>query len=161
MDKPYSLIILDADGTLTTSKSGATFRKSPDDWCWLPGRREKLHNLKQGGMKLAIATNQGGVAFGYFSQSDILHEMMIVAEEGGIPIGGVYICYSHPKGTIEQYRAEDHRRKPEAGMLIEAMRDFDVSPQETLFVGDREEDEQAARRAGVAFVWAHQFFEAV
>ena len=32
MTKQYKLIIFDVDGTLTTTKSGATFRKTADDW---------------------------------------------------------------------------------------------------------------------------------
>ncbi len=41
MDKVHKLVIFDVDGTLTTTKSGATFRESADDWQWLPGRLEK------------------------------------------------------------------------------------------------------------------------
>jgi phosphoglycolate phosphatase-like HAD superfamily hydrolase len=38
------------------------------------------------------------------------------------------------------------------------MQDFEVSPEETLFVGDRNEDLEAARNAGCGFIWAWQFF---
>jgi D-glycero-D-manno-heptose 1,7-bisphosphate phosphatase len=53
---------------------------------------------------------------------------------------------------------EDDRRKPGPGMLREAMSDFEADPDETLYVGDRPEDEQAAKNAGVDFVWASEFF---
>jgi len=153
------LCLLDVDGTLTTTKSGATFRKSADDWQWLPGRLEKLHELKRQGVKLAVCTNQGGVAFGYMNQPNILTELARMCKEALLPIGGLYICYTHPNATIERYRAEDARRKPAPGMLLEAMADFEASPQETLMVGDRSEDEAAAKNAGVHFMWAKEFFE--
>jgi len=38
------------------------------------------------------------------------------------------------------------------------MRRFDVKPEETLFVGDMDKDEGAARAAGTRFMWAHEFF---
>jgi phosphoglycolate phosphatase-like HAD superfamily hydrolase len=38
------------------------------------------------------------------------------------------------------------------------MRDCGAAPGETLFVGDTEIDREAARRAGVSFVWAWDFF---
>jgi D-glycero-D-manno-heptose 1,7-bisphosphate phosphatase len=156
--KQYILYIFDLDGTLVETKSGALFRKTPDDWQLLPGRREKLIELKARGARLAIATNQGGVAFGYFSQEAILREIQAAARALGISPAGVYICYTHPKASIEQYRAEDDRRKPGPGMLKEAMMDFDAMEVETLMIGDRPEDEQAARNAGVEYKDAREFF---
>ncbi len=155
----YKLIVFDVDGTLTTTKSGAMFRKFADDWQWLPGRLEKLKSLKTQSVKLAVATNQGGVAFGYMQQSDILNELSKMIAQASISKGGLYICYTHPAAKIEQYRAEDDRRKPNPGMLLEAMSDFDVEPDETLYVGDRPEDEEAAKNAGVAFMWTDEFFK--
>ena len=159
MDTLYKLIIFDVDGTLVRTKSGETFRQGADDWQWLPGRREKLHALKGQGIKLAVATNQGGVAFGYLQQIDILRELTAMCIEGFIPLGGLYVCYTHPKATVSVYRADDDRRKPGPRMLQEAMNDFEADQHETLMVGDREEDKLAAENAGVAFAWAHDFFK--
>lgn len=36
---------------------------------------------------------------------------------------------------------------------------FEADPDETLFVGDRPEDEEAAKNAGCAFQWADTFFK--
>ena len=49
-------------------------------------------------------------------------------------------------------------RKPEPGMLQHAIQLFQVELEETLFVGDRPEDEQAAKNANVDFMWAYEFF---
>jgi len=160
-NKQYTCIIFDVDGTLVETKSGATFRKGADDWRWLPGRVEKLRGLKVQGVRLAVATNQGGVAFGFMQREEILVELIKTCKEVGISPGGLYICYSHPKGSIEEYRREDDRRKPGPGMLLEAMRDFGAEPDETLFVGDMEDDEKAAKNAGVAFLHADVFFREV
>lgn len=156
--QPPKLVILDIDGTLVETKSGATFRKSADDWQFLPGRIEKLTALKEQGVRLACCTNQGGVAFGYMRQEDILNELMRTCLYCGIPQGGLYICYTHPNAKIERYRADDIRRKPGPGMLLEAMSDFGAKPEETLYVGDRPEDEEAAWACGCRFMWAEEFF---
>lgn len=154
----YKLVIFDVDGTLVTTTSGETFRKRADDWQWLPGRVEHIKQMRAEGVRVAIASNQGGVAFGYMQQSDVLRELSRMVKEAGIAPGGLYICYTHPKASVQQYKSEDTRRKPGPGMLQDAMRDFDALPEETLMVGDRPEDEQAAKSAGVAFTWADDFF---
>jgi len=156
----YKFIVFDADGTLVTTKSEQTFRQTPDDWKWLPGRLHALKLLRHRGVKLAICTNQGGVAFGYMQAQDILAELTRMIKEVDIPAGGLYVCYTHPKAKIEQYRdEEDNRRKPGPGMILEAMSDFSVEPEGTLFVGDRPEDEAAAKAAGVDFQSSDSFFE--
>jgi phosphoglycolate phosphatase-like HAD superfamily hydrolase len=43
-------------------------------------------------------------------------------------------------------------------MLERLMRRFRAGAEETLFVGDMERDEEAARRAGTRFMWAKDFF---
>jgi D-glycero-D-manno-heptose 1,7-bisphosphate phosphatase len=155
----YKLIAFDVDGTLVTTKSEETFRKTPDDWKWLPGRLHTLKLLRYRGVRIAVCTNQGGVAFGYMKQEDILKELTRMIKEAGIVPGGLYICYTHPKATILEYRLEDDRRKPGPGMLHDAMDDFEAEPEDTLFIGDRPEDEQAAQAAKCHFIWSDQFFE--
>ncbi|SRR5229473_372765 len=154
----YKLIIFDVDGTLVTTKSGETFRKTADDWQWLPGRIEKLGDIFKQGVILGVATNQGGVAFGYMEEGLIAHEIDRLRDV--VPIQWIEICYTHPNASIpEYYHANDPRRKPGPGMLHQIMHYAQIEPIHTLMVGDRPEDEQAARNAGVAFMWADKFFK--
>ena len=155
----YKLIIFDVDGTLVTTKSGETFRKSADDWQWLPGRLEKLKALQEQGIHLGIASNQGGVAFGYMQARDIQAELRHMADAIPIHHEMLSICCQHPQATIDLYRMDSERRKPKPGMLIELMGFADVAASDTLMVGDREEDLWAAKNAGVTFMGAAKFFE--
>ncbi len=49
-------------------------------------------------------------------------------------------------------------RKPAPGLLLAHLAHFGVSPEEALFVGDLAIDEEAARRAGIPFAYARDFF---
>ena len=79
-----------------------------------------------------------------------------MAEEAHIP----YVAFdvTHPKATIEELRKDSPRRKPGPGMLLEIIEQSGEAKRDTLMVGDRPEDEQAARNAGVNFMWADAFF---
>lgn len=155
----YKLIIFDFNGTLVETKSGATFQKSADDWQYLPGRIEMCQRLREEGVILALATNQGGVAFGYLGEAEMLAELHVVATRLGLQHIGV--CFTHPKATIAEYRREDIRRKPGPGMLQEIMQRFEIMPEDTLYIGDLPEDEQCAKNAHVDFAWAKDFFPSV
>jgi len=125
MDKQYKLVIFDVDGTLGDppdvdrrpgAKVPTRFRKAPDDWQLFPGRKERLAALREQGIKIALATNQGGVAFGYLDRD----EMMLWLLELSFDLGteGNQVCFNHPKGKIEHYRKEDYDRKPYPCMLF-------------------------------------------
>lgn len=156
------LVIFDVDGTLVRTKSGNVFRQSADDWTIIPGRIEKCAELWQEGTKIAIATNQAGVAFEWsrFTEAEIQEEMETLA----LMINAAYlgICYTstNEKAQPEYYNPDNPRRKPGPGMLLEAMEKCGVQPEDTIMVGDRKEDEEAAQRAGVIFVRVDQFFPA-
>jgi D-glycero-D-manno-heptose 1,7-bisphosphate phosphatase len=144
------LYIFDADGTLRRAVSNSIAPSSPDDWELLPGVAEWFR--EHSGIQWGIASNQGGVPRGYVSEADAWAALVSTADAlGGLPDGAIRICTAAPG-------ADDSRRKPNAGMLHEIMECFNVAPNETIYIGDRPEDEKAAVNAGVAFSWAHEFF---
>jgi D-glycero-D-manno-heptose 1,7-bisphosphate phosphatase len=160
VENKITLVIFDVDGTLVTTASGATFRKTADDWQYIPGRMEKVQQLRREGVKIGIASNQAGVAFPWssFSEAGIQFEIERVAHD--IWADYVGICYStpNPKALPQYHNPDDTRRKPGPGMIIEAMQWYSIRPEYTLFVGDRDEDEKAAVAAGVTFQHADDFF---
>jgi D-glycero-D-manno-heptose 1,7-bisphosphate phosphatase len=125
----------------------------------LPGRREKLATLQAAGVVIAIATNQGGVAFGFVTESQVQRKLAAVLTALALPTDThVAVCYSHPKAKVAQYRRDDPRRKPGGGMIRELSAATGVTLSDVLYVGDRPEDKQAAAAAGVSFRWAEDFF---
>jgi D-glycero-D-manno-heptose 1,7-bisphosphate phosphatase len=162
----YKLIIFDVDGTLGDppdidrrpgAKLPARFRKTPDDWQLFSGRKERIAELHAKGIKTALATNEGGVAFGYLDEDEMAMWLLNLYFELGME--GNFVCFNHPHGTLANYRKEDYDRKPHPGMLFRAMALHFVYPRDTLYVGDRDEDRQAADNAGCDFLWAEDFFE--
>lgn len=154
------LVIFDFNGTLVETKSGETFQQSADDWRFLPNRVEKCKTLVSDGVLLAIASNQASVAFPWsrFTEDEITSELV----EAGAQIGtsAIAVCCTTPnvKALPEYHNENDTRRKPGPDMLVEIMQAAGADAQDTVMVGDRPEDEQAAKNCGVAFQWAKDFF---
>lgn len=158
-EQGVSLVIFDKDGTLAESKSGE-FVNSPDDQVLLPNVREAIAALQALGIYVTIASNQGGVAFGYMKWHEATSIVHDAARKAGIdnPYSAL-LCPYHPDGTEEAYRGNSIFRKPAPGMIIQAMLFSGIEDgQRVLFVGDMETDKQAAERAGVRFMWAKDFF---
>lgn len=155
------LYLFDLDGTLISG-----YMDNPDKdyhrWEVLPGRREKLAELQAQGDRIAIVTNQGGVAFGFVDEQTAWNKIYAAALACGLPPDTIrtYACFDDERGKPpwnNPVRAA--RRKPNASMLLEACHDYsDAALLGVLMVGDREEDLRAAQSAGVPFQWAHVFF---
>lgn len=150
------LIIFDKDGTLVESIDGRP-ANILEEHKLLPNVVEKCAQLKAEGHMLGIASNQGGVAFGYMRYNAAKALMLHLTEQ----IGADYMmfCPYHPHGSIKRYARESLCRKPNPGMIFEIARRAKMDdPQQILFVGDLETDQAAAARAGVQFAWAKDFF---
>ncbi|MGH2478886.1 MAG: HAD-IIIA family hydrolase [Ktedonobacteraceae bacterium] len=155
----YKLILLDVDGTLGKPKSGGDFRETADDWEFFPGRIEACQKLVADGSKIITCSNQGGVCFSWSKFNE--EQITVVLESTAKAIGAMaslVACSSTNAKALDRYRFDDPRRKPAPGMLLEAMKMAGVSASETLMVGDRSEDQDAAKNCGVAFMWSHEFF---
>lgn len=156
------LVIFDWDGTLVTTTTGKTFANTPDEWKPIPGRAAWIQRLQAQGVATAIATNQGGIAFGYHDFNDWTCALDDYAAEW-FGIENIQVCPHHPKGTVKPFSGACGCRKPEPGLLLWAMRwpfyARPFLPSQTLFVGDMDSDREAAERAGCRFAWAYEHFQ--
>ncbi|MDX1609177.1 MAG: D-glycero-beta-D-manno-heptose 1,7-bisphosphate 7-phosphatase [Halofilum sp. (in: g-proteobacteria)] len=136
------LVILDRDGVLNAESPDHI--KSVEEWLPLPGSLEAVARLCRAHVRVALATNQSGIARGLFDEADLqaIHRH-INAELGRI--GGRLdpIVYS-PDGP----GSNSPRRKPNPGMLHEIAARCGVDLNGVPFVGDSWRDIEAARAAG-------------
>ncbi|MBO3463670.1 HAD-IIIA family hydrolase [Aetokthonos hydrillicola Thurmond2011] len=154
------ILFLDLDGTVRETKSGKTFINDPEDQQLMKGVKEALSRYKD--WLLIGVTNQGGVAVGHKSIQDAIKEQKITIELAGLDFA--YFCPDYEGLTCYKVFGEDDYniikkdsieelgsfRKPGAGMVNMAIKY--LSPDECLMVGDRPEDEQCAKSAGIRFI---------
>lgn len=79
------LIILDRDGVI--NQDSDDYVKSLREWIPIPGSIDAIARLSRAGWTVAVATNQSGLARGYFSAQTLeaMHQRLrqLVAEQGG------------------------------------------------------------------------------
>lgn len=136
------LIILDRDGVL--NQDSDEYVKSVDEWLPLPGSMEAVGRLCQAGYTIAIATNQSGIARGYFNLAE-LHAMHTKMEQLAADFGGhfAHIAYC-PHGPDDQCSC----RKPLAGLIHEIEQNLQVSAADAWMIGDSIRDLEAGIKAG-------------
>lgn len=135
------LVILDRDGVINADSD--LYIKTVDEWQPLPGSIEAIARLSQSGYRIAVATNQSGLARGLFDEITLANmhsKMRALVEEAGGHIDVVCYC---PHGPDENC----HCRKPETGLLEQIAEELGQSVQHAWLVGDHEKDIQMAIRA--------------
>lgn len=147
---PKPALFLDRDGVLNEDRG---FVSRWADFAWIPGAKATIRAFNAAGWLVIVVTNQSGVGRGYYTEADMraLHEAMCadLAEAGG-RIDAIYHAPQHPEAPVEAYRHPDPPlRKPNPGMLLQALADWPIDREASLMVGDKPSDLEAALRAGV------------
>ena len=144
-------VIFDRDGVLNVDHG---YVAEPDRFEWMPGATRAIRRCNEAGVLAIVATNQSGIGRGYYDEAAMqaLHEQMkadLAAE--GAWFDAIYWCPFHPEALNEALRHPDHPdRKPNPGMVLQALKEWSLEPDNVVLIGDKETDMEAARRAGVA-----------
>lgn len=136
------LIILDRDGVI--NQDSLQYIKSPDEFHLLPGSVEAIARLTVAGYRIAVATNQSGIARGLYDESQLkaIHAKMInCVQSAGGRIDMVKYCPHMPEWGCAC-------RKPAPGLLQEIAAHFNCLLSDVPFVGDRISDIQTSIAAG-------------
>ncbi len=137
------IAFLDRDGVLNRD-SIHVFRIP--DFEWMPGAFEAVRLLNDSGYHVVIATNQGGIAKGFYTEDDFFALTEWMKRElwaarspcrRGLPLS--VPC----RWNGRTYRRESEDRKPNPGMLLRAMRDLPNDVTRSFFVGDQPSDRKA------------------
>lgn len=137
-------VFLDRDGVLNED---ANYVSLPEEVRWVEGAKASVKRLNDARYYVFVVTNQAGVARGFYDENRViaLHDWMqqeLRAE--GAHIDAFYLCPHHPEFT-----GPCDCRKPEPGMLLQAMSQWPVIKERSFLIGDKEWDVVAAERAGI------------
>jgi D-glycero-D-manno-heptose 1,7-bisphosphate phosphatase len=147
-------LFLDRDGVINKDTG---YVSAVQEFEFINGIFELCRCFQEKGYIIVIVTNQSGIARGLYSEEDfasLSKWMQNAFAKEGIEIAKVYHCPHHPEisGTCTC-------RKPEPGMLLKAIEEFDIDPSLSALVGDKPRDIEAGRRAGIARLYLFDAFK--
>ena len=134
--------LLDRDGTIIVDK---VYLRDPDGIEFAPGALNGLRLLRDAGLGLVLVTNQSGIARGYFGEGTLaaVHARLVqLLATHGVSLEAIKYCPHGPDDGC-------YCRKPQPGMLRDAMREFEFGPDQAVMIGDSDADVGAATAAGV------------
>lgn len=141
IDNYNSILFLDRDGIINKD-SGYVYQFSEDIIFEDAINLIKLANEKN--IKVAIVTNQAGVARGKYSISEVelFHrELLTYIKNKGAIIDHIEICPFHKDKGVSPWNFDSLLRKPNPGMLLRAASALSGSLLKSVMLGDKPSDE--------------------
>jgi len=137
-------VFLDRDGVINKELGDYVYRR--EDFEINDGFIDALKVIRAKGFLIIVVTNQGGIAKEIYGKKDVenTHEYLIeILKKNRLSIDAIYYCPHHPE--IENCIC----RKPNSNMMEKAISRFKIQPSESIMIGDKKRDIEAARKVGV------------
>ncbi len=142
-------LFLDRDGIINVDH-GYVYKK--EDFEFVDGIFDLCNLAIEKGYLIFVITNQSGIARGKYSISqfkELSDWMKSQFKSNGIHIEKVYFCPHHPTKGKEEFLKACSCRKPEPGMIFQASTEYKLDLKQSIFIGDKTSDMQAAEAAGI------------
>jgi histidinol-phosphate phosphatase family protein len=145
-------VFLDRDGTVAEEIG---YVRRLEDLKLIPGAAAAVAALNARGLAAVLVTNQSGIARGYYPEAFVQRVNARLGEllaESGARLDAVYYCPHHPTEGAGPLTRACFCRKPDNGMLLQAVRDRGLDPARSFVVGDKDVDVALARSLGARAV---------
>ncbi len=122
--------------------------RDPRDVRVIPGAAGRLRQFRERGWAIVIISNQSGIGRGIITmeQYEAVHAELVRQIEG--QLDGAYFCPDAPPNVTR-------RRKPDIGMVEEAVRDLNLDLAKSWFIGDKRADVECGHNAGMPAILVH------
>jgi len=134
-------IFLDRDGVLNQERGEYTYNVA--DFIVPNEVFPCLQKLKKAGFLLIVITNQGGIAKGIYTKSDMNACHLKLQKEAGGLIDAIYYSPYHPDFT------KSLARKPGTLLFERAIAKYKIDSAKSWMIGDQLRDLQPAEKLGI------------
>ncbi len=148
--KRHSALFLDRDGVINIDYG---FVHSMDNFKYIEGAKEIIKMANDFGILVIVVTNQSGIARGYYTEEEFklfTEEINEDLKNFDAHIDATYFCPHHPKEGIGKLRKDCDCRKPKTGLLMKAIKEWNLDKNKCFLIGDKDSDIIAANRCGIS-----------
>lgn len=145
---PLDAVFFDRDGTLIEE---AGYLHRFEDVQILPWAFEAVRKVNASGALAIVVTNQSAVARGLLTEEGLAAIHQQIQESFRLQdcrLDAFYYCPHHPEAEPGPYTLDCPCRKPRPGLILNAIRDFQLDPARCFMIGDQRRDVEAGHRAG-------------
>lgn len=142
-------LFLDRDGVINIDH-GYVYKI--EDFDFMSGIFDLAREAHKKGYLIFVITNQAGIGRGFYGTSEFNHLTDWMCGEffsQDVFISKVYYSPYHATHGKGKYKQDHQSRKPNPGMICQAVDEFDVDLSKSVLLGDKLTDVQAGEAAGV------------
>jgi len=142
MNNKNKAIFLDRDGVLNKKRND--YVKSIDELEIFPNIGREISKIKNQGFLIIVVTNQSVINRGIITKEklfEIHSKIQDVLIKDKTSIDKFYFCPHRPDENCKC-------RKPNPGMILQAINEFSIDVSKSWMVGDSKTDIEAGRKAG-------------
>lgn len=150
--KGKGAVFLDRDGVVNKVliRDGKVYSpRALEEFNWEIGVQEAIRRLKEMRFMVIVVTNQPDIARGKISQNIL--DAMTEKIYSTLSVDAVLVC-------PHDDRDECTCRKPKAGMILEAIKKWDIDCQSSFVIGDSWKDMVAGQAAGCTTILLDRFY---
>lgn len=137
-------VFFDRDGVINVDRNDYTYRL--EDFKLMPDIIEVMQALKKQGFLLIVITNQAGIAKGKYTDTEVDELHAHFQALSGHVVDLFYHAPGHP------HYSESLSRKPDSLLFEKAISKFNISPDQSWMIGDKERDLIPAKKLGIKTV---------
>ncbi len=149
-------IFMDRDGVINREVDELTNIK---ELKLLPHSAKAIEIINSTDYLSIVITNQASIAKGLMTDehlSKIHNKLETLLGRHCAKLDAIYYCPHHPeqgfKGEVASLKIKCLCRKPATGLIKQAVREFNIDPKKSYFIGDTTVDAQTAKNAGIKFI---------
>src|SRR5215472_13782418 len=143
-------LFLDRDGSVVEDTG---YLRRVEDVVVIAGAAEVIAAANRRSVPIIMVTNQSGIGRGYYGWPEFASVQAKIAAllaAQGATIDAAYACPHHPQAKGDFAHPDHPARKPNPGMLLKAASALTLDLKSSWLVGDKADDIEAAKRAGIA-----------
>lgn len=145
-------VFLDRDGTINREVDNL---HDLSQLYLLPGAARAIARLNKMEYLVIVITNQPVVARGLLTEKELDKIHAVIIRRLGskhAKLDAIYYCPHHLNANVAKYRMKCKCRKPNTGLVRQAIRKFHIDPRKSFMVGDTMPDIVMGKRAKLTTV---------